>query len=206
MKRVNVLVILVIFFLTAGCPILAQDHGVVNHQRVPANVAYHRVWVVSPLIGTGKLGDPKRPMFVPAPVQMQLPQKGATPSAPSIPSPATDRSGILGYQMQLSDDGKSGLIEFVFASPVEFQTFLQKQATALGIAVPATATVPTGPPSTTGATSPVAAPSAAQTAVQAAVPGLLIFERGKATDQQILTAFQKYKANFTFGSSTVRPQ
>jgi hypothetical protein len=143
-------------------------------------------------------------MFVPAPAQMQLPQNGAPASASAIPSPP-DRSSILGYQMQLSDDGKSALIEFVFASPVEFQTFLQKQATALGITVPATAALPTGP-STTGATSSLAAPSAAQTAIQAAVPGLLIFERGKATDQQILAAFQKYKANFTFGSSTVRPQ
>jgi hypothetical protein len=197
------LLVTICFWLSVSAS--AQDHGVVNHQRVPANTAYHRVWVVSPLIGTGKVGDPKRPMFVLAPVQMQLPQNGAAPSASTIPSPP-DRSGSLGYQMQLSDDGKSALIEFVFASPVEFQSFLQKQATALGITVPATATVPTGPPSTTGATSPVAAPSPAQTAIQAAVPGLLIFERGKATDQQILTAFQKYKTNFTFGSSTVRPQ
>ena len=144
---------------------------------------------------------------MPAPVQMQLPQNGAAPSASSIPSPP-DRSGILGYQMQLSDDGKSALIEFVFAaSPVEFRSVPAKAGDGAGNYHPcATASVPTGPPATTGATSPVAAPSAAQTAIQAAVPGLLIFERGKATDQQILTAFQKYKTNFTFGNSTVRPR
>jgi hypothetical protein len=70
------------------------------HKVDPGNM-YHRVWAVVPLIGSGtKADDPRRPMFVPAPSQ--------TPR---------DRSGILSYQMQLSDDGKWALVEFVGATP-----------------------------------------------------------------------------------------
>ena len=57
MRRINLLITVCFVPMLS---VFAQDHGVVNHQRVPANTAYHRVWVVSPLIGTGKVGDPKR--------------------------------------------------------------------------------------------------------------------------------------------------
>lgn len=142
---------------------------------------YHRVWAVTPLVGSGKPGDPIRPMFVPA-----------------EPAAASDRSGVLGYQMQLSDDGKFALVEFVFATPAAFQAVLQTEAAARGISVQnasaqnATVTATPGP----SASGP--GPSAAQTALQGAVPGLVMFERGNATQSAVLAEFTKYKASFTF--------
>ena len=73
--------------------------------RVSPEMMYHRVWAVVPLIGSGKPDDPKRPMFVPSPAEQTAKfRKG-------------DRSGIIGYSMQLSDDGQSALVEFVGATP-----------------------------------------------------------------------------------------
>ncbi|MBV8842138.1 MAG: hypothetical protein JO307_04930 [Bryobacterales bacterium] len=100
--------------------------------------------------------------------------------------------------MQLSDDGKSALVEYVFASPAAFQAALQQEATARGIAVNPAVALP--------AAAGLAAPSAVHVALEAAVPGLKMFERGKATDNQILTEFQKHKAGFAFGAGSVRPQ
>ena len=176
----------------------AQDKGFINPQHVPSSMMYHRVWAVTPLVGTGKAGDPVRPMFVPVPPQPI--QKGAL--VPVGAPPLGDRSGILGYQMQLSDDGKSVLVEYVFASPVTFQAALQQEAARRGIAVTGNALRLTPVPLHPG----LAAPSVAQAALENSVPGLKIFERGKATDSDILTEFRKHKANYTFTSASVRPQ
>ena len=59
----------------------------------PGNM-YYRIYAVVPLVGTGQQGDPKRPMFVPA-------------------QATKDRSGIIGWQMTLSDDKNSAIVEFV---------------------------------------------------------------------------------------------
>jgi hypothetical protein len=69
---------------------------------------YHRVYARVPLVGTGKQGDPIRPMFAP------IPQTASTQK----PSPtAVPHSGILGYTMIISDDGNWALCEFVGATP-----------------------------------------------------------------------------------------
>ena len=73
-------------------------------QRVSTQLMYHRVWAVVPMIGSGSAADPRRPMFVPAPGQA-----------------ASGHSGVIGYQMLLSDDKKSALVEFVGASPKELR-------------------------------------------------------------------------------------
>src|ERR1035438_735854 len=39
-----------------------------GQRKVSPGMMYHHVWVVSPLMGTGRAGDPKRPVFVPAPL------------------------------------------------------------------------------------------------------------------------------------------
>jgi hypothetical protein len=137
-------------------------------QAVDPGLTYHRVWAVTPLVGNGTASDPKRPMFV-----------SVSPRA------AGDRSGVLAYSMQLSDDGKSALVEFVFHSPVTFQKALSDQAAALGIRVTA---VPV----------PAAGPSSTQTALESAVSGLKMFERGKAAQSDVLAEFQKHKKNFSF--------
>jgi len=174
----------------------AQNKGVINPQYVPSSMMYHRVWIASPLVGTGKPGDPKRPMFVPAPPQPA--KKGAPVGTPT----ATDRSGVLGFQMQFSDDGTSALVELVVASPAVFQALLQAEATARGVSVSSNLTQNTPAPLHAG----LAAPSATQAALETAVPGLKIFERGKATDSDILAEFRKHRANYTFDSASVRPQ
>jgi hypothetical protein len=66
----------------------------VNH--VDAGQAYYRCYAVVPLIGGGTPADPKRPMFVPL-----------------AAAQTKDHSGIIGYQMQLSDDKTKALVEFV---------------------------------------------------------------------------------------------
>lgn len=160
-------------------------------QGVSPGMMYHRVYVISPLTGSGKPGDPRRPIFAPTP-----PQPGAQGKAAQAASAPASHSGLLGFQMQLSDDRQTALVEMVFADPVAFQTVMQQEAANRGVSVPANAV---------GA-SPASVSAGLTNALQSAVPGLQIFERGKTTDAQILSAFQKYKANFSFAGTTVRPQ
>lgn len=194
--------------LTAACVcatvLLAQNdslprptrRGDLSSHAVPPEAMYHRVWAVMPYTGSGQAGDPRRPLLIPAAM-----------AGIGLARQPGDRTGILGYQVQLSDDRKAALVEMVFATPKEFQAFLQSQAKVLGIAVPTTPTGPSSPASLAlqgVKPSAFAAPSAAQAALEAAVPGLKMFERGKASDQDILTEFRKDKADFSFGAATVR--
>ena len=158
--------------------------GTLFAQRsVPPEYAYHHVWAVVPLIGTGTEADPRRPMLVPAPGQQK----------------ADEQPDLLSYQMQLSDDGKFALVEFVFHSPLAFHNFLVQASASpsLGVAAPALQAISSDgsdlkalPANTATLTS----------AFQAAIPGLKLFERGKATPADILTEFRKRKANYTFAS------
>ena len=129
-------------------------------------MTYHRVWAVTPLVGAGKPGDPKRPMFVPA-----------------TPVLAADGSGVLGFRMDVSDDGRFALVELVFQSPAAFQDALAKEAASRGISE--------------------AAGTPAANALEAAVPGLKLFECGKTTQQEVETEFRKYKNNYQFNPFTV---
>ena len=174
--------------------LLAQQRG------VPRNL-YYRVWAVVPISGTGLRGDVKRPMLVPA------------PSAIS----ALDRTGVLGYQMQVSDDGQSAIVEYVFANRAAYQDALAKEAAARGIAV--STAVPTGvgalaaQPSQVGAnqggTAPTAPPSATDLTgtIEAAVPGVKLFTPGRAAQAAMEAELKRHKANFTFtGVFPVRVQ
>ena len=113
-----------------------------NHRRLAPENAYARVYAIVPIVGTGTKADPRRPMFVPGP-----------PTAAA----AIDRTGIIAYQFQESDDGKFALAEFVTVARVGLAPIL--------------------------------------TSTDANV---IFFERGQHTRQEIETAFQKYKKNFTF--------
>ncbi len=66
-------------------------------RRVDPTLMYERVYVILPLVGKGTLDDPIRPMFMPTPEQMK----------------PGDRSGILAFHHQVSDDGKFALVEIV---------------------------------------------------------------------------------------------
>ena len=78
-----------------------------QHRVDPRNM-YERVMAVVPWTGSGTHADPRRPMYVPAPAQM---------------NPAS-RSGILGFQCVESDDKKHALCEFVAANPTPLKPIL----------------------------------------------------------------------------------
>ena len=84
--------------------------------RVSPEMMYHRVWAVVPVIGSGKPDDPKRPMFVLSPAESAAKAKNG------------DRTGITAFSMQLSDDGKSALVEFVGETPAELKFIVNSQA------------------------------------------------------------------------------
>jgi hypothetical protein len=114
----------------------------------------------------------------------------------------TTRPDLLGWQMQISDDGKFGLVEFVFQSPLSYQNFLAQAAAIPGSPTGAVALQPLS----ANLKSLAANTAALKVAFESAVPGMKLFERGKATEAEILAEFQKRKANFTFEGSSVRPQ
>jgi hypothetical protein len=164
--------------------VLSVFAGTLFAQRsVPPEYSHHHVWAVVPLIGTGTDADPRRPMLVPPPDQQ----------------PATERPDLLSYQMQLSDDGKFALVEFVFHSPLAFHDFLAQTATSpsLGVAVPALQAISTDGSSLKALPANTAA---LKSAFEAAIPGLKLFERGIASPADILTAFRQRKANYTFAA------
>ena len=70
----------------------------INPRHLSPENAYARVYCILPLVGSGSLADPKRPMFAPRP---------PTPTAP------LDRTGIITFQFQVSDDGNFALAECV---------------------------------------------------------------------------------------------
>ena len=164
--------------------VLSVFTGTLFAQRsVPPEYAHHHVWAVVPLIGTGTDADPRRPMLVPAPDQQ----------------PATERPDLLSYQMQLSDDGKWALVEFVFQSPLAFHNFLVQAAASpsLSVAAPALQAISSDGSNLKALPANV---TALTSAFEAAVPGLQLFERGKATPADVLTAFRQRKANYTFAA------
>jgi hypothetical protein len=89
----------------------------INQRRVDPAAMYHRVYAVVPMTGTGKKDDPFRPMFVLSPSQMTV--ASAT---------AVKHTGILSYQMHVSDDGKFALVEFVGATRADLQPILASTA------------------------------------------------------------------------------
>ena len=154
-----------------------------GQRSVPAEYMYHRVWAVVPLVGSGATGDPIRPMLVPLP-------------STAGQQPAAGPPDLLGYQMQLSDDGKFALVEFVFHSPLAFHDFLAKAAVpGTAVAVPALQAVSADGSNLRALTANIAA---LKSALESSIPGLKLFERGKATPAEILAEFRKRKADYSF--------
>lgn len=77
-------------------------------QRVSSFNMYERVWAIVPMTGGGTLDDPARPMYAPAPKEM---------------NPATG-TGILAFTFVTSDNGKFALVEFVARDQTAFQQIL----------------------------------------------------------------------------------
>jgi hypothetical protein len=129
----------------------------------------------------------------------------AAPQPGQLQPQASGPPELLGWQMQISDDGKFGLVEFTFQSPIAYQSFLAKAAASPGSGVTAVALQAVSADGS-NLKSLAANTAALKAAFESSVPGLKLFERGKATEAEILTEFQKRKTNFTFAGSSVRPQ
>ena len=76
--------------LLIAIPLSAQ------HRVDPRNM-YERLLCIVPMVGKGTWDDPKRPMFAPSPSEMN----------------PSDRSGIVSWHFEPSDDGTLALVEFV---------------------------------------------------------------------------------------------
>lgn len=84
--------------LLCACAVSAQG-------RVPKEFLDERIMVVVPMIGQGTAEDPMRPMFMPKPADIA-------------------KSPFLSIQVELSDDGKTALVEFVARSKDAFKEIL----------------------------------------------------------------------------------
>jgi len=78
-----------------------------QHKVDPRNT-YERVLCIVPIVGTGTMADPRRPLYAPVPSQMR----------PGV------RTGILAYHSEESDDPKFALVEFVAADRAALKNIL----------------------------------------------------------------------------------
>ena len=173
--------------------------GLMAQHRVSQEHQGHKVWALVPLTGKGTAADPRRPLLIPTPAEE------AATQANRIAAKSTAVPDLLGFTMQLSDDGKSALVEFTFSSPVAYHNFLIKSAARPEISARHSESEIDNAKLNRGETDGkdiknlAAKTKNVQTAMQAAVPGLLMFERGKTTESEVQTEFRKHKANFQFG-------
>ena len=95
----------------------APAHGQMRYTSAPSD-PHHHIFAVVPLIGAGTVADPKRPMFTAA--------QGVKPALPASPilAATTQRTGIIGYHAQITDDGKSAIVEFIAVLPGDFKEIL----------------------------------------------------------------------------------
>jgi hypothetical protein len=76
--------------------VLAAGTLSAQHRVDPQNM-YERLLCIVPMSGKGTWDDPKRPLFAPAPRDVK----------------SNDRSGIISWHFETSDDGNFALVEFV---------------------------------------------------------------------------------------------
>jgi len=88
---------------------------------IPVHSSMERCFAVVPLIGTGTVQDPIRPMFVPA--------NGLT----SARIAGREALGIISYSYQMSDDGKSALVEFVSTNREGLREILESRAAGVQV-------------------------------------------------------------------------
>ena len=75
---------------------------------------HERIYVICPMIGAGTLNDPKRPQV--APIAVEKLSKGNVLNGKA----ATPPTGIIAWTFQVSDDGKSALVELVARNSAAF--------------------------------------------------------------------------------------
>lgn len=97
-------------FIAVLVAVLVGVSAHAQHKVEPRNM-HRRLICQVPIIGSGTLADPKRPLFAPSPSQLD----------------AKTRTGIIAYQFVTSDDGKTALAEFVGMNDSAFQQILASQ-------------------------------------------------------------------------------
>jgi hypothetical protein len=80
--------------------------GLAGQHKVDARNTYERLLCVVPMTGKGTFDDPRRPLYAPAPSQLN----------------PVSRTGILAFTHQLSDNGKSAIVEFVASDRASFNS------------------------------------------------------------------------------------
>ena len=91
--------------LIAG--LLALGFVAFPQQKVDPRNTYERLICLVPMVGQGTAKDPKRPQYAPWP-----------------PAAAKSPNGIIAYSLQVSDDGRLALVEFVARDRSAFQAIL----------------------------------------------------------------------------------
>src|SRR5438874_10934832 len=99
--------LLAVCSLFGAAPVLPK--GAIQPNHVAAENRHVRMLAVVPVIGTGSKGDPMRPSYLPAP-----PAFGAK----------VDPNGIIGFSVQISDDRKHALVEFVATNRAAFSQLM----------------------------------------------------------------------------------
>lgn len=90
--------------------ILSFAASLYSQQRVDPSQMYQRIYAIGPMTGKGTWADPKRPLLAPLASEMK----------------SGDRTGILAFHHQVSDDGAFALVEIVGASPAAMAPFVAK--------------------------------------------------------------------------------
>ena len=93
--------------------LLVSNLGFAQHKVDPKNT-YNRLICVVPMVGTGKVDDPRRPQYAPWP--------------PPKPGQAPARNAIIAYTHLASDDGKLALVEFVALDRAAFAGILNDKS------------------------------------------------------------------------------
>lgn len=75
-----------------------------------------RLICIVPMVGEGTYDDPKRPLLAPKPEEL-----------------SKDGSGIISFHFELSDDGKTALLELVARTPEAFKAVLESGRTDIKI-------------------------------------------------------------------------
>lgn len=104
----------ILAFFLPSASVLAQ----MRHTTAPADSHQH-IFAIVPITGSGTIADPKRPMFAPAQVRPVVTNAIGAAAATSAP-----RTGIVAYHMQVTDDGKSAIVEFIAPSLSDLKDIL----------------------------------------------------------------------------------
>ncbi len=96
--------------LTSVVTLAATLPSLLSQPRVDLRNTYERLICIVPMIGRGTPDDPRRPLFVP-------PRRG-------FPN-ATQGQEIVAFTYQLSDDGRTALVELVARDRAAFNEILK---------------------------------------------------------------------------------